>query len=917
MERSLKRAWENDIGEGTKETKKRSTIACQACRTAKVKCDVNPYAPPCLRCVAASIPCFLPESRRGRVRGSKNRSTFEQILSNGQGTQSMDARRDAPIERQSTDISVSVSEQVMCNLTESTEPASHNNGSGDLESQETGTITPLDPHNLMKSLDEISSRKSKQLTRRLLHLLGEQFPVCESKEVEVSSEGQGSFQDLLPSITKIAKQGWNLDGGSDSRRSKRPAVLSVADLPSEDARLLDLWTPAALQEMVSETTRYFEYGLQGSKRDVARDLDPLQRSMISFDRAHELFTAYFDMVHPQWSMLNPSLHTLQFVRSRSAMLTTTVLALGSIALATLPDHIDEQIAEAKKLYAHAEKLSLVVYSTGARSIEIVQAQILLSRFGMSSRTRLDEQRWLRSAMIPRMAIEIGLIPRSRDRQHNADSEDAEMQRSNALRTRAFLILNEYRFFSFNGSAPIDLDCFNLNGEEIEEITQLTADHHSVSLPALYQLYLFQNELRKRADSYSGQKQLDTLHLEADLAWISSYIQQWIRQYCSQDASPRSRAHLIHDALSCQLLLSARIVGKLSESANLPTHQRRLLDTALAIFRSALDDPVTIHMNTRGSIFPFAGAIILRFGERRDLVLRLALRLAGDPTRPYVPNFVRNAGSQLLAMLCANQPGSKPQSDDPSLNLPENQHEYNEAEYCPNEQVGNHRLDDARTRTANLTKKSESQDRQTQAEEDESGRRQESLSNEAILNCQMQPEMPAQVVHDINWTTSTSYTPANVSLAATENGSNLFIPDYSLDFPYTPISTEYQRPIFSSQDLNSDYEMLVARTIHPHQSHLQQLPDGQQNLVSEQGYQFHYGMGIFSPDSQPPVLPRDPGEMTAGRESSALGGRTEIISPVNSTCTSSMDNSQGHMNRQEYQRTLFSTIEQLLQLASRS
>lgn len=64
------------------------------------------------------------------------------------------------------------------------------------------------------------------------------------------------------------------------------------------------------------------------------------------------------------------------VQNRSALLMTTILALGSTALATLPDGTDEQVAEALHLHAHAEKLNLVVYTTGARSIEIIQAQIV-------------------------------------------------------------------------------------------------------------------------------------------------------------------------------------------------------------------------------------------------------------------------------------------------------------------------------------------------------------------------------------------------------------------------------------------------------------------------------------------------------------------------------------------------------------
>jgi hypothetical protein len=75
-------------------------------------------------------------------------------------------------------------------------------------------------------------------------------------------------------------------------------------------------------------------------------------------------------------MLDPELHSIAFVRSRSALLFTTLLALGSTALATLPKHADEQVSEALGLHAHVEKLNLVVYTTGARSIEIMQAQIV-------------------------------------------------------------------------------------------------------------------------------------------------------------------------------------------------------------------------------------------------------------------------------------------------------------------------------------------------------------------------------------------------------------------------------------------------------------------------------------------------------------------------------------------------------------
>lgn len=92
--------------------------------------------------------------------------------------------------------------------------------------------------------------------------------------------------------------------------------------------------------------------------------------------AQSLPRSYWRYVRPQWAMLDPKLHTFAFLRSRSALLTTTILALGSTALATLPQKTAEEVEEALSLHAHVERAHLVVFTTYARSIEIMQAQIV-------------------------------------------------------------------------------------------------------------------------------------------------------------------------------------------------------------------------------------------------------------------------------------------------------------------------------------------------------------------------------------------------------------------------------------------------------------------------------------------------------------------------------------------------------------
>lgn len=82
------------------------------------------------------------------------------------------------------------------------------------------------------------------------------------------------------------------------------------------------------------------------------------------------------MINPQWAVLDSTIHTVEYVSTRSALLTTTILAVGATALSQHPDGSEWQVPEALRLHAHTQNLKLVVFAAGARSIEIVQAQIV-------------------------------------------------------------------------------------------------------------------------------------------------------------------------------------------------------------------------------------------------------------------------------------------------------------------------------------------------------------------------------------------------------------------------------------------------------------------------------------------------------------------------------------------------------------
>lgn len=160
---------------------------------------------------------------------------------------------------------------------------------------------------------------------------------------------------------------------------------------------------------------------------------------------------FWEYIHPQWSILDPQLHSKQFVRERSAFLFTVILAIGSTALATLPDGTEEDVSRAIKLQAHAEKVLLVTFAIGAKSCEIIQGHILFHMWSFAARRYVDDQRWVRMAMCSRMALELGL---HRKRKLAAQPVTDTRLVLNDVRIRAFLIIAENRYAHPPRIAPL-------------------------------------------------------------------------------------------------------------------------------------------------------------------------------------------------------------------------------------------------------------------------------------------------------------------------------------------------------------------------------------------------------------------------------------------------------------------------------
>ena len=126
------------------------------------------------------------------------------------------------------------------------------------------------------------------------------------------------------------------------------------------------------------------------------------------DITDRMILSYFARLHPFNGILDPILHTPKFVRSRSALLFTWILAITAQF-----DHSSSSIV--KRLRLHGEKLSRHVHTCGYKSVEIVQGYYISLLSATPASTMAEERSWLYTTHAFGLAAELGLDQRSRSR----------------------------------------------------------------------------------------------------------------------------------------------------------------------------------------------------------------------------------------------------------------------------------------------------------------------------------------------------------------------------------------------------------------------------------------------------------------------------------------------------------------------
>lgn len=138
-----------------------------------------------------------------------------------------------------------------------------------------------------------------------------------------------------------------------------------------------------------------------------------------------------------------------------------------------------------------------------------------------------------------------------------------------------------------------------------------------------------------------------LALELGHSLVDAFMDNWILRWCPKDGDRIHHWLFRHEASGARLLLHLRIMGKRHESStvNVSLDQNKVVGLADSMFQDALTHDSIPAFSFRSGHILFAAEIMLRLSDRRDLVLRLALRMAGDPDKPSLNTFARHMDSK--------------------------------------------------------------------------------------------------------------------------------------------------------------------------------------------------------------------------------------------------------------------------------
>ncbi|CDM27219.1 transcriptional regulator family: Fungal Specific TF [Penicillium roqueforti] len=399
-----------------------SAAACEACRKMKMRC-IRPQreqqgdnlTEPCQRCKRTNRECNIPEPRKlGRKRGATGRyQGFEKAYRKMQ-SELKKAKTCYTGENHEMDDFVASEEPILELLfsNHSAETTNPTKTSPELGSELScascfnSTLPAIQENQRLAELvspvfrsGELSQANREPISNPLA-LLADASDAAQALELQSMSANTSCETNETPS-TSQSSASQSIGASLGRQLLHRPGYVSLGlqlDRDTLEAGIDALLGPS---EHPYRYSNYFKSSPQVPLRDVGPDVDPVDLGLVTMAEVYYLFPIYFSRLHPVNGILDPMLHTPDFVRSRSALLFTWILALTAQF-----DH--ESASVAKRLRLHGEKLSKHVHTCGYKSVEIVQGYYISLLSATPAETLSQERSWLYTMYAFGVAAELGL-----------------------------------------------------------------------------------------------------------------------------------------------------------------------------------------------------------------------------------------------------------------------------------------------------------------------------------------------------------------------------------------------------------------------------------------------------------------------------------------------------------------------------
>lgn len=178
---------------------------------------------------------------------------------------------------------------------------------------------------------------------------------------------------------------------------------------------------------------FFDMGLFTTKLDNLPHFDPIDRGYLTLVEAESLYSVFMQYINPALTLLDPHLHTFDYVRSCSALLLSATCWIAAKYRVEA-----SQIAADLEMHIRSNLLPTILME-GFRNAEIPQALIILAAYHPQMNTLSEDKAWAYVGFAIRIASELDMNSRIAVRPPNRQ-DDAGLARRLRNRERTWLNL---------------------------------------------------------------------------------------------------------------------------------------------------------------------------------------------------------------------------------------------------------------------------------------------------------------------------------------------------------------------------------------------------------------------------------------------------------------------------------------------